>query len=88
MSKELESVDGTLTGESTCPECNGEGCMDDLCSFCDGTGQTDDDDVCDACGGTGRENTTCSRCDGLGLIDTNEILTADEDEPEDGMEII
>jgi hypothetical protein len=57
-----------------CPDCNGEGEIDDDCEDCEGTGYELDengnerDEVCDECRGGGHIMNTCENCNGEGEV--------------------
>ena len=67
-----------LPASNECPECNGEGIIQESCKACDGTGyhldgHPDDPSVsyrftCGFCRGDGGDAYPCSRCKGTGKI--------------------
>jgi len=58
----------------TCPECDGDGYIQEECQECDGgydppKNEDGEEDSCDECQGAGVVDEDCQRCEGVGEVE-------------------
>ena len=64
-----------VTQEITCPDCEGDGTIDDTCGYCcgSGMGQSSPESTCYTCKGSGASLTECETCNGYGTVENEEF---------------